>query len=295
MGADGSPSEPTPRSSGRSRALRTSWLTDLLEPVNRIASGWTVTVVSRRPARRADGLPKRWRHLFTFVGSVLRPGAHSACSCTAGTRARVRSTSRSSATGAASSFPSAPVAVVTIIAVGIIYSLVVPGRPRTIAKVVAFVVIGWSSSARLYLGVDHPFDVLVSIAVAVGVAAQRVPLLHPERGLPGRLPAGQDRAPRRRRPPRRRDPRGRRAPARPHRARHQAGRARRLGRLDAAAAPRRGRSRHVPVREALRDEPRARRPLVQARPDASSTGGSRTKRRSSRCGGSSSTRTTRCV
>ena len=30
---------------------------------------------------------------------------------------------------------------------------------------------------------------------------------------------------------------------------------------------RRGRPRHVPVREALRDEPRARRPLVQARPD----------------------------
>ena len=58
---------------------------------------------------------------------------------------------------------------------------------------------------------------------------------------------------------------------------------------------RRGRPRHLPVREALRDEPRARRPLVQARPHASSTAGSRTRRRSSRCAGSSSTRTTRCA
>ena len=46
----------------------------------------------------------------------------------------------------------------------------------------------------------------------------------------------------------------------------QAGRARRLGRFDPAAAPCRGRPGHVPVREALRDEPRARRPLVQDRP-----------------------------
>ena len=67
------------------------------------------------------------------------------------------------------SFPSAPVAVVTIIAVGIIYSMVVPGRARTIAKVVAFVVIGLVVVARLYLAVDHPFDVLVSIAVAVAL------------------------------------------------------------------------------------------------------------------------------
>ena len=127
-----------------------------------------------------------------------------------------------------------------------------------------------------------------------GVAAQRVPLLHAQRGVPGRVPAGQDRAPRRRRSPGRSDPRGGRASARHHRAGHQARRARRVGWLDAAATPRRGRSRHVPVREALRDEPRARRPLVQARPDASSTDGSRTKRRSNRCGGWCSTRTTRC-
>ena len=47
----------------------------------------------------------------------------------------------------------------------------------------------------------------------------------------------------------------------------QAGRPRRLGRLDAAAPAPRRRPRHVRVREALRDEPRARRPLVQARAD----------------------------
>ena len=50
----------------------------------------------------------------------------------------------------------------------------------------------------------------------------------------------------------------------------------------------------LPVRQALRHEPRPGRPLVQARPPASSTGGSRTRPGSRTSAGSSSTRTTRC-
>ena len=76
---------------------------------------------------------------------------------------------------------------------------------------------------------------LVGVAFAVGILRQRLPLLHPERGLPGHLPPGQDGAPRRRRAARRGRPAGRAGPARPDRRGHQAGRARRLRRLDAAA------------------------------------------------------------
>ena len=120
--------------------------------------------------------------------------------------------------------------------------------------------------ARLYLGVDHPFDVLVGIALGVGDPADRLPVLHAERGVPGHLPQGKTAH---------LDVGGRRGEAIRQAVEdqlgvtvrgHQAGRARRLGWLDPAAPARRRRSRHVPVREALRDEPRTGRPLVQARP-----------------------------
>jgi tRNA A-37 threonylcarbamoyl transferase component Bud32 len=71
--------------------------------------------------------------------------------------------------------PSAPVAVFTIFLVSISYCLVVPGRPRSYAKLAIAFVIGLFCLARLYLGVDHPGDVLfgVALGVAIPVAAFR--------------------------------------------------------------------------------------------------------------------------
>ena len=138
-----------------------------------------------------------------------------------------------------------------------------PGRsPRSIAAVVVAVfVAAGSTSASTTRSTSR-----AGVVVGRRHHRQRLPLLHAQRGLPGHLPAGQDRPPRRRRAPGRGDPQAVAGPARPHRGRHQAGRPGRLGRLDAAAAAGGRRPRHVPVREALRDEPRAVRPLVQARP-----------------------------
>ena len=117
----------------------------------------------------------------------------------------------------------------------------------------------------------------------------------PNEVFPVTLRRREDRAPRRRRAARRGGAAGGPGSTRAHGARHQAGRARRLGRLDAAAAPRRGRSRHLPVREALRHEPRAGRPLVQARPHDPLRAARGRGAVPDRSGGSSSTRTTRCA
>jgi tRNA A-37 threonylcarbamoyl transferase component Bud32 len=65
------------------------------------------------------------------------------------------------------SLPSATCAIVGFTVIGVLYSLVVPGRPRTIAKAVAAVVVGLVVFGRLYLGIDHPFDVLTGIAIGV--------------------------------------------------------------------------------------------------------------------------------
>ena len=95
--------------------------------------------------------------------------------------------------------------------------------------------------------------------------AQHVPLLRAQRGVPGRVPAREDRAPRRGRAPGSSDSRSDPAAARVHGARSQTRRARGVGWVDAAAPPRRGRPGYLLVRQVVRDEPCARRPLVQDR------------------------------
>ena len=161
------------------------------------------------------------------------------------------------------SLPSATVAIVSFTVVGLIYMLVGAGllamSPSGSGSPL------WRSSLRrrMYLGVDHPFDVLVG--AALGVAIPLIGSASSRRTRSSRSPTT-----RARRPTSTsaavgaRPSASRPGAARPDGPRHQAGRPRRLRRIDAAAAPRRGRPRHVPVRQALRDEPRPRRPLVQA-------------------------------
>ena len=108
--------------------------------------------------------------------------------------------------------------------------------------------------------------------------SHRLPLVRSQRRVPGELPARQDGAPGRDRSARRGDRHRGAGSAGLSGARHQARRPRGLGRLDTAASARAlrcraGRQGHRleqrrpdrdhPVRQALREEPRPRRPLVQ--------------------------------
>ena len=68
--------------------------------------------------------------------------------------------------------PSPPVAVLASMLIATTYTLVVPGRPRDLAKLISGLLIGAFVGARLYLAIDHPSDDVV--AVAIGVA---IPLL----------------------------------------------------------------------------------------------------------------------
>ena len=237
---------------------------------------------------------RRWRHLFTFLGERDRP-ADRRHPADRGLRSGPGpTTSPPSVAGRATRCRRRPPPIVSFTVVGIVYMLVVPGRPRRIAKVVGTAVVALVVGGPAVPRRRPPLRRPRRRRPRRGDPAQRLPLLHAQRGRSRDVPAGQDRPPRRRRPARRGDPARRRGPARRHRARREAGRPGRIRRLDAAAHAPRRRPRHVRVREALRDEPRAGGPLVQARAARSCTGGSRTRRRSSRCAGSSSTRTTRC-
>ena len=108
--------------------------------------------------------------------------------------------------------------VVSFTVVGIIYMLVVPGRPRTIAKVARHRRgrhrCRWPA---LYLGGRPPFDVLTGVALGVAIPLNAFRFFTPNEVVPGHVPRRQDRPPRRRRPARRGAPPGRRGPARRHR------------------------------------------------------------------------------
>ncbi len=145
---------------------RTEWLNDVMVAVDRFFSGWPTTVVSVSMVLALVVL-RRWQRLLTWIaalaileilGTILwqnisRPRPYD-----------VTTIGRWSGW----SMPSPPVAVVTAVFVGITYTLVVAGRPRTLAKWATAVVLVLFAGARMYLGVDHPTDVL--FAVAIGVA-----------------------------------------------------------------------------------------------------------------------------
>ena len=62
---------------------------------------------------------------------------------------------------------SPPVALLTIFLMSVVYCLAVPGRTRTCTKAAVALVIAVFCLARLYLGVDHPDDALLAVAIAV--------------------------------------------------------------------------------------------------------------------------------
>ena len=146
---------------------RTDWLTELSRAVDRVATGWTMFFAGIA-LLVAMIVFRRWRHLFTFLASVIVLEIFGLLLIEAYRRPRPYDvTIIGRWTGF--SLPSATIAVVSFTVVGVIYALVVPGRPRTIAKGVGAVVIGVAVFARLYLGVDHPFDVLTGLAIGVAI------------------------------------------------------------------------------------------------------------------------------
>ena len=272
--------------------LRTEWLVQAARAVDRVATGWVMFFVAIALIIATVGF-KRWRHLFTFLGSVLVLEVLGILLIAAYKRPR-------------------PYDVTTIgrwrgysLPVGAGGDRVVhrrrhhlhAGRARTLALD--------RQDPRHHRGRDlcrvadvprrgPPLRRPGRRRLRSGDPAQRLPLLHAERGRAGDAARRQDGAPRCRRSARRGGATGVRRPTRRRGGRHQAGRSGRLGRLDAVAGSSRRRPRHLRLREALRDEPRAVGPLVQDRPhDPVRTPrgrGSRSRRSVASC----STRTTPC-
>ena len=147
--------------------LRSDWLTPPMRAVAALGTAWSVTILG-------GGLVlalivfKRWRHLVTFLIYLTALGL-------VGTGVLLL-TKRPRPYGVTIigdwigfSMPAFPVAILAACLMGIAYALVVPGRPRGWAKLVITVVLVAVIFARLYLGVDHPTDVVWAAVLGVAV------------------------------------------------------------------------------------------------------------------------------
>jgi membrane-associated phospholipid phosphatase/tRNA A-37 threonylcarbamoyl transferase component Bud32 len=147
--------------------MRTPWLTDLANGIKVAGSSWGVTVVGLSAVALTMAF-RRWRHLLVFLCNLFFLEIAGKWIYFGLSRPRPYGVPIIASWGGYSD-PSPPVAVLTLLLVGIAYCLVVPGRPRGYAKLAIAVIIAVFCLARLYLGVDHPGDVLFGVALGVAI------------------------------------------------------------------------------------------------------------------------------
>ncbi|MCZ2859216.1 phosphatase PAP2 family protein [Blastococcus sp. VKM Ac-2987] len=121
---------------------------------------------------------RRWRHLLVWLGVGLLVINVGTAMTTTLQRPRPFEVE---VLGDWSGFamPSLPVTVLAALLVSTLYSLVPPGRPRTIGKWVVCGLLVVTAASRLYLAQDHPTGVLAGIVLGVATPLAAFRLLTP--------------------------------------------------------------------------------------------------------------------
>jgi tRNA A-37 threonylcarbamoyl transferase component Bud32/membrane-associated phospholipid phosphatase len=146
---------------------RTDVFTAVMKGVNVVGSDWTVGVVLWAAIITLVAF-KRLRHMLVFFGCLLAVGFVIDGIALVFVRARPFDV-EIIGHWAGTSLPSQPMAALCVALMGFTYSCVVPGRARSWAKWSSAVVIVAYALARLYLGVDHPTDLIIAAVIAVSV------------------------------------------------------------------------------------------------------------------------------
>ena len=162
--------------------VRMPWLTDVARAINAAWSGWGLTVVGLSVVVLTM-LFRRGRHLLVFLGSLFFLIIVGQWIYFGLSRPRPYGIVIISGWGGYSG-GSPPVAVLTIVLMGAVYCLVVPGRPRAWAKLAVAVLVAVFGLSRLYLAVDHPDDVLLAVAFAVAIAVTAFRFFTPNEVFP---------------------------------------------------------------------------------------------------------------
>jgi tRNA A-37 threonylcarbamoyl transferase component Bud32/membrane-associated phospholipid phosphatase len=151
----------------------TRFRTDTLTAIARTVDNVLVSDLTLRLLRWATILAllafKRFRHLLVYLATLLAVGF-----ITIGAAALIP---RPRPVGIeildhwqGGSHPSPAIAALTVTLLGILYTLVVPGRYRNYGKVVAGILISAAILSRFYLGVEHPSDAIFGLILAVTIS-----------------------------------------------------------------------------------------------------------------------------
>ncbi len=162
--------------------IRTPWLTDVANAINVAGSGWGATVLGLSVVALTIAF-RRWRHLLVFMGSLFFLEIVGTSIYFGLSRPRPYGVPIIASWGGYSGV-SPPVAVITIFLMGAVYCLAVPGRARSCTKAAVAAVVALFGLARLYLGVDHPGDVLLGVAFAVAIAVTAFRFFTPNEVFP---------------------------------------------------------------------------------------------------------------
>jgi tRNA A-37 threonylcarbamoyl transferase component Bud32 len=148
-------------------SLRNDWLTPVMRGINILGSGWVGTILGWVTVVLLIVF-KRWRHLFTFVGTLAVTSLVYTAMFYLVRRPRPYDVTILG-DWAGWAMPSIPTGLLATCLLGMTYSLVVPGRPRQIAKWAVIVTIAALAFARLYLAVDHLRDIVWAIVPGVAI------------------------------------------------------------------------------------------------------------------------------
>jgi membrane-associated phospholipid phosphatase/tRNA A-37 threonylcarbamoyl transferase component Bud32 len=162
--------------------LRSPALTRVMRTVHALGSEWTLRVLAWS-ALLVPLLFRRVRHTLVFLGSYMLVKAIGATLATVVARPRPLGVP---IIGSWEGFahPSQPVADLSVALLGLAYTLVPQGRWRQTAKWVGALLVAALGASRVYLGVDHPSDVISSMIVGVSVPLLAFRLLTPNDVFP---------------------------------------------------------------------------------------------------------------
>jgi membrane-associated phospholipid phosphatase/tRNA A-37 threonylcarbamoyl transferase component Bud32 len=128
---------------------------------------------------------RRWRHLFVLVGSILFVAWLRNKTAYYFIRPRPFDV-RIIGGWEGSSFPSRPVSELAAALIGVVYTLLPRGTWRNWGKVAAPVLVWSLGAAEVYLGLNHPVDVIYGIALGGGITLVALRWLTPNSVFPVR-------------------------------------------------------------------------------------------------------------
>jgi tRNA A-37 threonylcarbamoyl transferase component Bud32/membrane-associated phospholipid phosphatase len=161
---------------------RTAWLTDIAEAVEKLASPWAIHIM-RWTAFAVFILTRRFRSLIVFLAALATASFVASGLVELFGRARpygVEILGRWSGY----SHPSLPIVALSSTLCGVCLLQFPRGKPRQIAEVVSGFVIVAVGLSRIYLGSDHPSDVVFGVLLTVTIVAIVCRVLAPEEAFP---------------------------------------------------------------------------------------------------------------